>query len=75
MYHVIIVVDLKQVVDDFAVVWHLSVMQRLNVLQNVVYLLAALGGSDPELALGVAQALRLDVLDLHDSKVSLLSPL
>ncbi len=50
-------------------------MQFLDALHNLVHLLTILGGTDPELALGVAQALGLDVLDLHDCEITLLSPL
>lgn len=50
-------------------------MQRLDVIQDILDLFDALGRPDPEFALGTLQAFRLDVLDLHDGVVSLLSPL
>ena len=73
-HHVIFVVDLQEVVDDRLVVWHISVVQLRDVSHDLLDLLDALGGAYPQLALRTFEALRLDILDLHDCIISLLSP-
>ena len=75
LYHVVIVVDEQQLVDDDLVVRNVRVVQRIDVPEDVGDFLDAPCGSYPQLALGVLKAFRLDVLDLHDSVVALLSPL
>ena len=45
------------------------------MIEDILHFFDALGWTDPEFAFGALEALRLDVLDLHDSEVSLLPPL
>ena len=75
LYHVVIVVDEQQLVDDDLVVRNVRVVQRIDVAEDVGDFLNAPCGSYPQLALRVLEAFRLDILDLHDSVVALLSPL
>ena len=74
LHHVVTIVDLNQVVDHAGVVGHVSVSQLVNLVEDLVHFLDILGWADPELALGVAQALRLDLFDLHDGEIALLTP-
>ena len=73
--HIVVVVNLQQVVDHQLVIRHVCIVQRLNVIEYLLDLLDAFGRSDPQFALRTLEALRLDVLDLHDREISLLSPL
>ena len=75
LLHNIIVVDLQQLVDDELVVRHVGVVQPLDVVENLVNLLDTLGGANPELAFWALEALGLDILNLHDGEVPLLTPL
>ena len=74
-HHVVLVVDLHKVVDDTLVVWHVSVAQLMYLMEDVMHFFHILGWSDPEFAFGIAKALCLDVLHLHDGEVTLLTPL
>lgn len=75
LHHIVTIVNLNQVVDHIGVVGHVSVAQLVNLVEDLVYFLDVLGRADPELALGVAQALRLNLFNLHDGEIALLSPL
>ena len=75
LHHVVAIVNLDQIVDHVGVVGHVSVSQLVNLVENLVHFLHVLGGAHPELALRVAQALRLDLLDLHNGEIALLTPL
>lgn len=72
--HLIIVVDLEELVDNFLVVRHLSVVQLVNALHNLVDLLAKFSGAHPELALRILKTLGLDFFNLNDRVVTLLPP-
>ena len=75
LHHVVIVVDLKELMDYKLVVWLVRIVKRLDVLQDLLDLLDALGRPNPQLSLGILQALGLDVLHLDNCKVTLLPPL
>ena len=75
LYHVVVIIDLEQPGDDLAVVWHVCILKLVNVHHDLLDLLHALGRPNPELPLRLFKALCLDLLDLGDRVVSLLSPL
>ena len=74
LHHIIVVVDLEEPVDDLAVVRHVCILQLANMHHDLLDFFHALGRTDPELLLGHFETLGLDVLDLSDGIVSLLSP-
>ena len=45
------------------------------MIEDLLHFFDALGRADPEFAFGALEALRLDVLDLHNREVPLLPPL
>lgn len=75
LLHGVVVVNLEQLVDHELVVGHVLVVQARDVVEDLLDLLDALGGADPEFAARALQALSLDVLDLVDGVVALLTPL
>lgn len=75
LHHVVTIVNLNQVIDHIGVVGHVSVAQLVNLVEYLVHFLDVLGRANPELALGVAQALRLNLFNLHDGEIALFSPL
>ena len=72
--HIVVVVDLKQPADNLAVVWHVCILELVNMHHDLFYLLHSLGRTYPEFPLWLLEALRLDLLDLSDRVVSLFSP-
>ena len=75
LYHVVVVVDLKELMDDKLVVGLVRIVKRLDVLQDLLHLLDALCRTNPQLSLRILQAFGLDVLHLDNREVALLSPL
>ena len=75
LYHVIVVVDLKKLMDDELIVGLVRIVKRLDVLQNLLHLLNALCRTNPQLSLWVLQAFGLYVFDLDNREVTLLPPL
>lgn len=73
--HLVLVVDLDQVLVDKVVVRAIRVVQRLYVVENLLDLGDVPCGADPQLFPRVLKAPGLDVLDLRDGVVSLLPPL
>lgn len=47
LYHVVVVVDLKELMDDKLVVGLVRVVKRLDVLQDLLHLLDALCRTNP----------------------------
>ena len=45
--HVVVVVDEEELVDDYLIVWHVSIVQARDVSHDVLHLLHALGRADP----------------------------
>ena len=75
LYHVVVVVDLKELMDDKLVIGHVRIVKRLDVLQDLLHLLYALCRTNPQLSLRILQAFGLDVLHLVNREITLLSPL
>ena len=74
-HHIILVVDLNKVVDHALVVWHVCVAKLVDLMEDVMDLFDVFGRAHPQFAFGCAQALGLDILDLHNGEIALLSPL
>ena len=75
LYHVVVVVYLKELLDDKLVIRLVRIVKRLDVLQDLLHLLDALSRTNPQLSLRILQAFGLDVLHLDNREVTLLSPL
>ena len=45
--HIVVVVNLQQVVDHKLVIWHVSVVERLDVIEYLLHFFDAFGRSDP----------------------------
>ena len=75
LYHVIIVVNLKELMDDVLVVRLVRIMKLLDLLQDLLDFFDAFCRTNPQLSLRILQAFGLDIFHLDNSEVSLLSPL
>lgn len=71
----VVVVDLQQLLLDEIVVRALLITQLVDVMEDVMHLSNLFGWANPESSSGSFEALCLDILDLIDRVVALLSPL
>ena len=72
--HLVVIVDLQKPQCNLSVVRCIGVLQGVDVVHDLLDLLHALRGANPQLALRILQALGLDVFHLGYSIVTLLSP-
>ena len=75
LYHVIVVVNLKELMDDVLVVRLVRIVKLLDLLQDLLDLFDAFCRTNPQLSLRILQAFGFDVLHLDNREVALLSPL
>ena len=72
--HVVVVVNFQKPQCNLPIVWCIGVLKGVYVVHDLFNLLHALRWTYPQLALGILQALSLDVFDLSYGVVSLFSP-
>ena len=75
LHHFKLVVDGHDLVVDLVVVWTVFIRQLVNQVEDHFYLGNFASGADPQLALGILEALGFNVFHLIYRVVALLAPL
>lgn len=73
--HFVIIVNVDEVVCDKVVIWQISIVERVNMVEDSLHIFDVPRRAYPQFFARVLKALGLDIAHLVNSEVALLTPL